>query len=145
MTIWIFSRNFIIVLTVTVLAVMGSVSCCYKDRQKPNTVLFYADDLDFDESTSYDSTVFPSYTAAWESGHYRIQKDGWFVQNNRRLPRCEHGFYSDKQMLTLNIEKLANQGVIFSRYYATSSLCTRRRTSGHVRFIPAEISLPFIL
>jgi arylsulfatase A-like enzyme len=98
-------------------------------KKKPNIVLFYADDLDFDDISLYDITKFPCYTGAKKLGYYRIQKDGWFVQNNRRLKRGEHGFYNDERMLTPNIENLANQGARFSRFYITSSICTPSRYS----------------
>ena len=91
-------------------------------NKKPNIVFFYADDLDFDEIKSYDIDKFPCYTGAKKQGHYRIQKDGWFVQNNRRLKRGEHGFYDDERMLTPNIDKLAGEGASFSRFYITSSI-----------------------
>ncbi len=98
-------------------------------QNKPNIVFFYADDLDFDEIAPYDNTKFPCYTGARKLGYYRIQNDGWFVQNNRRLKRGEHGFYADERMLTPNIEKLADEGAAFSRFYITSALCTPSRYS----------------
>ena len=123
-------RNFIKALGASaVLAGMGLSSCRSSANKKPNIVFFYADDLDFDEIAPYDNTKFPCYTGARKLGHYRIQKDGWFVQNNRRLKRGEHGFYSDERMLTPNIEKLANEGAAFSRFYITSALCTPSRYS----------------
>jgi arylsulfatase A-like enzyme len=95
--------------------------------KKPNIVVFYADDLDFDDISLYDITRFPCYTGAKKRGYYRIQKDGWFVQNDTRLKRGEHGFYDDERMLAPHIASLADQGARFSRFYITSSICTPSR------------------
>jgi arylsulfatase A-like enzyme len=108
---------------------LGFIAKGAEAKKKPNIVFIYADDLDFDEIEPYDITKFPCYTGAKKLGHYRIQNDGWFVQNNRRLKRGEHGFYNDERMLTPNIKKLADQGAMFSWFYITSSICTPSRYS----------------
>lgn len=124
-------RSFLKVLGVSA-AAMSGLGFAVKGNEpkaKPNIVFIYADDLDFDELSPYEAEKFPSYTGANKLGHYRIQNDGWFVQNNRRLNRGEHGFYNDERMLTPNIQKIADEGATFSRFYITSSICTPSRYS----------------
>ena len=124
-------RNFLKIMGVSAAALsgLGFIAKGAEAKDKPNIVLIYADDLDFDELEPYDITKFPCYTGAQKLGYYRIQGDGWFVQNNRRLKRGEHGFYNDERMLTPNIKKLSNEGATFSRFYITSSICTPSRYS----------------
>lgn len=104
-------------------------SCLSAQQPRPNIVLIYTDDLDFDEISPYDNTLFPSYTGAKENGFYRYQSDGIFVQNNRPLLNGEQGFFSDPRMHTPNIQRLADEGVIFERFYITTSVCTPSRYS----------------
>ena len=99
---------------------------CSQSR-KPNIVLIYADDLDFDEISPYDYRKYPCYTGAQAHGFYRKQKDGWFVQNNRRLPWGDQGYFDDPRMLTPNIERLANEGAMLEHFYITTATCTPSR------------------
>jgi arylsulfatase A-like enzyme len=103
--------------------------CLAAQPPKPNIVLIYADDLDFDEISPYDNTSFPSYTGAKENGFYRYQSDGIFVQNNRPLLDGEQGYFSDPRMHTPNIQRVADEGVLFERFYITTSVCTPSRYS----------------
>ena len=41
---------------------------------KPNIVLMYVDDLDFDQISVYDHTKFPCYTGAKETGNLKALK-----------------------------------------------------------------------
>jgi len=82
---------------------------------RPNIIMIYADDLDFDEIGVYDHVKFPSYTGAKELGHFSNQAWG--------------PFYRDPRMFTPNIDGLARDGVMFSRFYITTSICTPSRYS----------------
>lgn len=102
--------------------------CLNKVVQKPNVVLIYADDLDFDEISPYKNFEYPCYTGMKENGIYVEQKDGWFAQNHKRLPRGEQGYYTT-DVLTPHIEQLANEGAMLDRFYITTSTCTPSRYS----------------
>ncbi len=81
----------------------------------PNIVFIYADDLDFDELEPYPTRQFPCYTGAKLEGRY--------------LPRKGNPAYDDPRMLTPHISRIANEGVTFSRFYVTTSICTPSRYS----------------
>ncbi|MFC1498127.1 sulfatase [Verrucomicrobiota bacterium] len=98
-------------------------------RAKPNIILIYADDLDFDEISPYNHVKFPSYTGAKKLGYYRPQNNGLFIQNDKPLPRGEQGYFNDPRMLTPNIDRLAKEGAVFERFYITTSICTPSRYS----------------
>ena len=79
---------------------------------KPNIVLFYADDLDADELGCFrDTKLMPSYTSLKKMG----------VSGGRG--------YEDPVMLTPNIDGLARNGAVFSRFYISSPVCTPSRYS----------------
>jgi len=82
---------------------------------RPNVVFIYADDLDFDELGVYDAVEFPSFTGAKERGF----TNDWV----RGLA------YSDPRMLTPNIDRLARDGAMYTRFYITSTLCAPSRYS----------------
>ena len=80
--------------------------------ERPNIVLFYADDLDGDEvNCTSDPKLYPSYTGAKRLG----------IPGGRP--------YQDARMLTPHIDSLAREGAIFSRFYITSPVCTPARCS----------------
>lgn len=83
---------------------------------QPNIVIFYIDDLDFDEVPIYDYRKFPSYTTAAENGFYPQNKDS------------DLKFDAPKQHMP-HLEALAASGVVLDRYYATSAVCTPSRYS----------------
>jgi arylsulfatase A-like enzyme len=120
------STLFLIILHILIFM---SVACHKQDAAKPNIVLIYADDLDFDEISPYDHKLFPCYTGARENGFYRYQSDSIFVQNNRPLVNGEQGFFEDPRMYTPNIQRLADEGAVFDRFYITTSVCTPSRYS----------------
>jgi arylsulfatase A-like enzyme len=81
---------------------------------RPNIVLIYADDVDFDQIGVYDHRVFPSFSGAAEA-------DAQLAIHNQPLPAS--------RVLTPNIDSLARDGALFTRYYVTSSVCTASRYS----------------
>ncbi len=87
-----------------------------KPQRKPNIIMIYADDLDFDELNLYDYHRFPSYTGAVELGIFKPQDIGKWN-------------YKEKRMLMPNIESLAREGAVFNRFYITTSVCTPSRYS----------------
>ncbi len=80
---------------------------------RPNIILIFADDLDFDEIGWYDAARYPTYEGAGRAGLR--------VRPGRR--------YRDPRMLTPHIDSLGRDGVTFSRFYVTSALCTPSRYS----------------
>lgn len=82
---------------------------------RPNIVMIYADDLDFDEIDCYDIDRFPCTTGA--------------VRKGRIVDRTTKRAYADTRMLTPHISGLARDGVTFSRFYVTTSICTPSRYS----------------
>lgn len=95
---------------------------------RPNVVLITVDDMDFDELSPYSNGVFPCYTHAHKAGLIEAGRKPHF-QNLRFLDKGEPAFYEDPQMLTPAMERVANEGVRFDRFYVTSSICTPSRYS----------------
>ena len=95
-----------------------------KDKKPPNILIIYTDDLDFDEIATYlnhrDSSLHqpPSHTAAAKKGLYHTNKPGYTL-----------GYESVGPMVTPNIDRLAREGMTFSRFYVTSPVCTPSRFS----------------
>jgi len=75
---------------------------------KPNVVLFYADDLDFDEVPLYDQLHSPCMTAA------RAARNPAVRPQKLHMP---------------NVERLGREGALFTRFYITSPICTPSRYS----------------
>lgn len=85
------------------------------EARRPNVVLFYFDDLDFDEIGVYDHNAFPSYTGARERGLFKDNMNPWLA-------------YLDSPVVhTPHIDSLARDGARFDRFYITSSICTPSR------------------
>jgi len=94
---------------------------------RPNIVFFNIDDLDFDEIAPYDYREFPSYTGARAAGY---STEGFPVplwQNMAPLQPDERPDLHDPRVLTPHIERLANEGAMFTRFYITSPMCTPSR------------------
>ena len=49
------------------------------NSSRPNIVLFYLDDLDFDETGVYDPMEFPCYTGASELGLFKENMNPWLA------------------------------------------------------------------
>ena len=101
--------------TVTVAAAgcMASSTTAAKAESKPNIIMIFADDLDFDEIGVYNILKYPCCTGAKELGYCKDTK-------SRR-------YYHDKRMLTPHIDKLARDGATLARFYITSAICTPSR------------------
>ncbi|WDE97411.1 sulfatase-like hydrolase/transferase [Lentisphaera profundi] len=98
-------------------------------NSKPNIVLIYVDDLDFDQVSVYDQQKFPSYTGAKETGNLKELNPITANQNGRFLKVGEMPYHKNAQVLTPHIASLAEEGVTFNRFYLTSSTCTPSRYS----------------
>ncbi|MEM6302724.1 MAG: sulfatase-like hydrolase/transferase [Pseudomonadota bacterium] len=91
---------------------------------KPNFLLIQVDDLDFDELGIYwdhddaELRTLPTFTRAERLGLAHQGKRGQSL-----------GYSKVGPMVTPNIDRLAEEGVIFSRYYVTSPICTPSRFS----------------
>ncbi len=102
--------------TDSVLRITGSIftsllvmilSGCEKEQvEKPNIIMIYADDLDFDELNVYENDKFPNATGLGVGRGFK-----------------------DPKMLMPNIDKLADEGVVFNNFYVTTSICTPSRYS----------------
>lgn len=105
---------------------LGTLGACslpggkLPDQNKPNIIVIYADDLDFDELGLYPNNEYPCYTGEYINGVYK--KHGF-------PPNWDPYYYQDTVMHTPNIQKLASQGAVFSRFYITSPMCTPSRYS----------------
>jgi len=96
---------------------------------RPNFVVIYVDDLDFDELAPYDYREFPSYTGAWEAGVYNPpEEDAYFVQTHWTKPG-ERTYFENPRQYTPNFDRLAREGLRFDRFYVTSTVCTPSRYS----------------
>ncbi len=82
---------------------------------RPNIVLIFLDDLDFDEINVYDPTQYPCRTGAHQLG-FTQWREPW-------------RYYADPRMLTPHIDSLARDGALFSRFYVTTAICTPSRYS----------------
>ncbi len=82
---------------------------------RPNIVLFYFDDLDFDELGVYDPLAFPTYSGAREKGLFREDMNPWLA-------------YLDSPAIhTPTIDGLAQDGARFDHFYVTSTICSPSR------------------
>jgi arylsulfatase A-like enzyme len=75
---------------------------------RPNIILFYADDLDFDEVPRYEQLDMPCLTAV------RASKDATVEPQKLHMP---------------NLERLSQEGALFTNFYVTSPICTPSRYS----------------
>ena len=98
-------------------------------EQRPNIVLMYVDDLDFDQVSVYDPTKFPCYTGAEMTGNLKTLNSITANQNGRFLKIGEMYWHSNPTVLTPHVAKLASEGVVLDRFYLTSSVCTPSRYS----------------
>ena len=83
---------------------------CKKVHETPNIIFILVDDLDFNEVNFYEATKFPSYVTDLKEG---------------RKPCGDH--YFDREFHMPTIDKLAQEGVIFDRFYTNSPVCTPSR------------------
>lgn len=90
---------------------------------RPNIVVFFTDDLDFDETprSLYDLEHFPSHTGMKEHGFYADQRP--------MFDKPQGDFFENTDMIMPHLEKLAEQGAIMNRFYITSPICTPSRYS----------------
>jgi len=97
--------------------------------EKPNIVLMYVDDLDFDQLSVYDHAKFPCYTGAKDTGNLKELSAVTASQNGTFMHMGEKSYYKKPEMLAPNMQRLADTGVTFNRFYLTSSVCTPSRYS----------------
>ena len=77
--------------------------------EKPNIVLFFADDLDADEvnCTSEMNNIWATHTGAKENGFWNKGATG--------------------NVLTPNIDTLTRDGMLFTRFYVNATVCSPSR------------------
>ena len=85
--------------------------------ERPNVVLFYFDDLDFDEIGVYDHGDYPSYTGAHERGVLPDNVNPWLA------------YFDSPRIHTPHIDSLARDGARFNNFYVTSTICSPSRYS----------------
>ncbi|NLJ07447.1 MAG: sulfatase-like hydrolase/transferase [Sphingobacteriales bacterium] len=103
-------KTFLILMPLTVFFL---ISCQKKTGQesstrKPNFIVIVFDDLDFDEVNFYNMDYSPCYYSARKNKIKNAVKSAWE----------KTGFFMP------NIDKLAGNGAVFTRFYANSSVCT---------------------
>ncbi len=100
-------------ITVAMMLLLGCFTVTSQAAEgKPNVVILFIDDLNFaDIKDVYDFGRFP---APWRYGH-----DAPYAQPVRKSP----------VMVSPNLDRLAQNAVIFDRFYVTSSVCTPSRYS----------------
>ncbi|MCP4313024.1 MAG: sulfatase-like hydrolase/transferase [Bacteroidetes bacterium] len=81
------------------------------ESRRPNIVLIFTDDLDFDEIGTYTPSDYPTYTSARKGG------DG---------STMDWGYYPE-QPATPNIDNIAKNGIKFTRFYVPITVCTPSR------------------
>ena len=97
---------------------------------KPNIILIYCDDLDFDEVSFYNNRNFPSYSGMREAGLFKPDKDDKGLshfQNRIFLPEGEMAYYNDSRMYMPAVDNLTSNGAVFNRFYVTSAISTPSR------------------
>jgi arylsulfatase A-like enzyme len=101
---------------ITLLFVVGLLAGCHgvpDAAPRPNIILIYVDDLDFDEIGVYDHRAQPTYSGAAIAGADK-----------------PHGNAKPaSRVLTPHIDSLARDGAMFTRFYVTSPVCTPSRYS----------------
>lgn len=101
---------------ITLLLAVGLLAGCHRVPDappRPNIILIYVDDLDFDEIGVYDHVAQPTYSGAAIAGAGK--PDGNAAPASR--------------VLTPHIDSLARDGAMFTRFYVTSPVCTPSRYS----------------
>ena len=90
--------------------------------ERPNIIIIFTDDLDFDDIGNgvYDTATSPSYTGLWLQGCFEPlpTPDDWHPQH-----------YASPRKLTPNLDALAADGATLERFYITSPMCTPSRYS----------------
>lgn len=97
------------------------------DSSKPNIVFVLTDDVDFDELSVYDYRTFPCYTGAWAAGKYRGPDQDAYYQSVHWMNKGERPYFPNPTQWTPNLERLAREGMVFERFYSTTSACTPSR------------------
>lgn len=97
--------------------------------QKPNIVFILTDDLDFDEISVYDAESFPSYTGAWKAGKYEGPDQDSYHKDVHWMKQGERPYFPNPVQWTPHLERLAKEGMVFERFYTTTSVCTPSRYS----------------
>ena len=82
---------------------------------RPNVILIFTDDLDFDEIgvPGYDPVKFPTYTGANKLGLAPYNKNKW-------------GFYPEPPP-TPHIASLERDGMLFTRFHMVNTICMASR------------------
>jgi len=97
--------------------------------KKPNIILVLTDDVDFDELSAYDYRTFPCYTGAWAAGKYRGPDQDSYYKQVHWMEKGERPYFPNPLQWTPNLERLAKEGMVFNRFYSTTSSCTPSRYS----------------
>jgi len=81
--------------------------------RRPNVVVIFADDLDFDEVGCFDPTAYPTYTGACMAGDAMPTGPSWGVYPERPL--------------TPHMDSLKRDGALLDRFYMVCTVCTPSR------------------
>ncbi|MEO0793855.1 MAG: sulfatase-like hydrolase/transferase [Verrucomicrobiota bacterium] len=104
-----------------VLVFVTTALLCADDR--PNIVLYFTDDLDFDEVPEglYDLDRFPSHTG--------MKQKGYYDDDLPQYDRPQRDYFSNPKMLMPHLQQLAKEGMVLERFYITSPICSPSRYS----------------
>ncbi|MGC6455886.1 MAG: sulfatase [Coraliomargaritaceae bacterium] len=111
-------KSFLFSLSVGLIFTVFSVA-----DERPNVVIFFTDDLDFDEVPEglYDLSRFPSHTGMKQMGYYEDARP--------EFDAGQRDYFEKPQMLMPNLKGLAEDGMVLERFYMTSPVCSPSRYS----------------
>ncbi|ADE53529.1 sulfatase family protein [Coraliomargarita akajimensis] len=90
---------------------------------RPNIVVFFTDDLDFDEVPAglYDLQKVASHTG--------MKQQGFYDDERPQYDQPQNDYFTNPSMLMPNLKRLAEEGMVLDRFYITSPICTPSRYS----------------
>lgn len=107
----------------TAVVMLTVLSLVTANASRPNIVVFFTDDLDFDEvpRSLYDLDKFPSHTG--------MKQQGFYEDDLPKFDQYQIDYFDNPEMLMPNLEQLAKDGMVLERFYITSPVCTPSRYS----------------
>ncbi|MCF7818278.1 MAG: sulfatase-like hydrolase/transferase [Kiritimatiellales bacterium] len=98
---------------------MGLACLAADGATRPNIIIVFTDDLDFDEIGVYDPIKYPTYTGAQKLGYT-------YGKNQGNASQKMWGVYPQPPS-TPNIDSLARDGMLFTHFHVAATVCTPSR------------------